>query len=361
MVQQGHRARRSLAIAGALGVSIALVTASLNPAHAAIRMRAVTQRFVGAGSTFVYPFFNLAFAEYSKTHAVSVNYQSIGSGGGIKQYIAGTVDFGASDVPMNAAELMQAGSNISRGGATVQIPVALGGEAITYNLPQLGKKTLKLDSTTLAGIFLGKITNWNDAALAKLNPSLKLPNESILPVHRSDGSGTTYIFTDYLTAVNSTWANNVGKAKSVAWPMGLGGKGNPGVATGVLQHPGAIGYVELAYALANKMTYAEVANQAGGFVFPNQATVRAAAAQFPKVSAQSFSIVNAPGRTSYPIAGYTWVMIRSHINTTVRRTALVDLFHWIIGAGQSYAGQLNYVPLPDNVVKVAEQALSQIQ
>jgi phosphate transport system substrate-binding protein len=344
------------AATAAVVVGAVLIAGAVSPTRAAARTQAGTVRLVGAGSTFVYPFFNLAFAVYAKSHPVSVNYQSIGSGGGIKQYSAGTVDFGATDVPMNADELAAAART---GSATVQIPVALGGEAIIYNLPEVGHKVLKLDGPTLAAIYEGKITRWNDSAIRKLNPSITMPSDNILPVHRSDGSGTTYIFTDYLSAINSSWASNVGKGKSVQWPSGLGGKGNPGVATGVQQHTGAIGYVELAYAIDNKIPYLQLKNRSGAYVFPTQATVRAAASQFPNVNYKNFSIVNAPGQPSYPIAGYVWVLLRQHPSAHARE--LVDLFRWTVTGGQSYAGQLKYVPLPNNVQKQALKALGSIK
>jgi phosphate transport system substrate-binding protein len=345
-----------LLAAGCWLLATLLIAGAVSPTRAATNIRTGTVRLVGAGSTFDYPFFNLAFAQYAKSHPVSVNYQSIGSGGGIKQYSAGTVDFGATDVPMNADELAAA---TRTGGATVQVPVALGGEAIVYNLPAVGRQVLKLDGPTLAAIYEGKITKWNDSAIRKLNPTISLPNDSILPVHRSDGSGTTYIFTDYLSAISSSWASNVGKGKAVAWPAGLGGKGNPGVATGVRQHTGAIGYVELAYAIDNKIPYVQLKNRAGAYVFPTQATVRAAASQFPNVNYKRFSIVNALGPTSYPIAGYSWLLLRQHPRAHAKE--LVDLFRWLATSGQSYAGQLKYVPLPDNVQKQALKALGSIK
>jgi phosphate transport system substrate-binding protein len=318
--------------------------------------QAATVSLVGAGSTFDLPFFKAAFKAYASSHHVSVNYQGIGSGGGIKQFTANTVDFGATDVPMNATELEAA---TRTGGAVVQIPVALGGVAIAYNLPGVSRGRLRLDGATLAKIFMGRITTWNDAAITRLNSSLKLPHLSILPVHRSESSGTTYITTDYLTAVSAEWAKTLGKGKIVSWPTGLGGKGNPGVAAAIKQNPGAIGYVELAYALDNHIPYLALKNKAGAYVLPTQVTVRAAAARFPHVSAKTFSIVNAPGWTSYPIAGYSWVLLRQHPQRN--GAALVQLFHWTVTSGQSYAAQLNYVPLPNAVQMQALQALNRVK
>ena len=333
-----------------------LIAGAVSPAWAATPTQAATVSLVGAGSTFDLPFFKAAFTAYGRSHHVLVNYQGIGSGGGIQQFTANTIDFGATDVPMNATELAAA---MRTGGDVVQIPIALGGVAIAYNLPGVARGQLRLDGATLARIFMGRITMWNDAAITRLNPSLKLPNLSILPVHRSESSGTTYITTDYLTSVSSEWANALGKGKIVSWPTGLGGKGNPGVAAAIKQHAGAIGYVELAYALANNIPYLALENKAGAYVLPSQGTVGAAATRFPHVSAKTFSIVNAPVRASYPIAGYSWVLLRQHPRRN--GAALVQLFHWTVTSGQSYAAQLNYVALPTAVQLQALQALNGIK
>ncbi len=347
--------RRITRAAGIAAVGTALLTGAigaLNPAHGVTRAAAATS-ILGAGSTFDLPFFNKAFPIYGTMNGLSVNYQGIGSGGGIKQFTANTIDFGATDVPMNASELAAAGRT---GSATVQIPIALGGVAIAYNLPQIGSRVLKLDGITVANIFQGKITKWNDPAIKALNPSTPLPNVSILTVHRSDASGTNYITTDYLSAVSADWSSTIGKGKSVQWPSNSeGGKGNPGVSAAIKQHVGAIGYVELAYALDNHIPFAELKNRDSGFVFPSQNTVKQAAAQFPNVSYKNFSIVNASGPMSYPIAGYSWVLLRQHPR---RNTSdLVKLMRWTVTTGQMYAGQLNYVPLPSNV---QQQALSEL-
>jgi phosphate transport system substrate-binding protein len=341
--------------AGAAALCLALASSAVAPGMVSARSLGATTKIIGAGSTFDYPFFNLAFAVYGKSNPVTVNYQAIGSGGGIQQFTNNVVDFGATDVPMNAAELKAANAT---GSAVVQIPIALGGVAIAYNLPGV-TGTIKLDGPTLAQMFMGKISNWNDPAIAKLNPSMKFPNLAVLPVHRSDASGTNYITTDYLSSVSSDWANNIGKGKLVAWPTGIGGKGNPGVAAAIKQHAGAIGYVELAYALDNKISFAEMQNKAGKYLFPSQATVRAAAAQFPNVSYKKFSIVNASGANSYPIAGYSWVLLRQ--NPKADGPILVTLFKWMTTTGQQYAGQLYYVPLPSNVQKEAASELATIK
>lgn len=348
-----------LAGAAAIIVTGAVLLGTVaSPAGAAGYTRASSVQIVGAGSTFDLPFFNAAFPIYGKSHNVSVTYSGIGSGGGIKQFTNNTIDFGATDVPMNASEVAAAQAN---GGNVVQIPIALGGVAIAYHLPEIGKnRTLKLDGSTLANIFLGKITRWNDPAIAALNPSIHLPLTPILTIHRSDASGTNYIVTDYLSSVSPAWTSNIGKGKSVAWPASsLGGKGNPGVAAALQQHAGAIGYVELAYAVNYKIPYAQLKNKAGVFQFPSLTTVRAAAAQFSSVSATKFSIVNAPGAASYPIAGYSWVLLRQHPKQN--GSALVDLFRWMTTTGQTNAGQLNYVPLPANVQKVAANDLATVK
>jgi len=350
------RVARALSLTAGVALSGSLVVGgTMSPQAIAARSDAATTHLVGAGSTFDYPFFNLAFAVYGKSQPVSVNYQPIGSGGGIQQFTNGTVDFGATDVPMNSAEVAKAQAS---GGAVVQLPIALGGVAIAYNLPAV-TRVIKLDGPTLASIFMGKITNWDDPAIAKLNPATTFPNQSILPVHRSDASGTNYITTDYLSSVSTDWASNIGKGKSVAWPTGVGGKGNPGVAAAIKQHVGAVGYVELAYALDNNIPYIQLENRDGAYLFPTQNTVRAAAAQYPNVSYKNFSIVNAPGAMSYPITGYSWVLVRQHPKANAG--ALVPLLRWLATTGQQYAGQLHYVPLPSNVQNQAISALATVK
>jgi phosphate transport system substrate-binding protein len=355
MIQRRQALRRLRATGYGLLASM-VIAGAVSPAWAATPTQAATVSLVGAGSTFDLPFFTAAFKAYARNHHVSVNYQGIGSGGGIQQFTANTIDFGATDVPMSADELEAA---MRTGGAVAQIPVALGGVAIAYNLPGVARGQLRLDGATLARIFMGKIATWNDRAITRLNPSLKLPNLSILPVHRSESSGTTYITTDYLTSVSSEWAKTLGKGKVVSWPTGLGGKGNPGVAAAITHAPGAIGYVELAYAIDNHIPYLALKNKAGVYQLPSKATVGAAAAQFPHVSAKNFSIVNAAGRASYPIAGYSWVLLRQHPRRN--GAALVQLFQWTVTSGQSYAARLNYVPLPNAVQMQALQALNGIK
>jgi phosphate transport system substrate-binding protein len=318
---------------------------------------AATQ-LTGAGSTFVYPFFSKAFYDYSQSHAdVTVNYQSIGSGGGIQQFTAKTVDFGASDVPMNADELARAKD------AVVQFPIALGGVAISYNIPVQINGGLKLTRALLADIYLGKITKWNDSQLGKLNPGVALPDMPIVVAHRSDGSGTTYIFTDFLSHVSPEWKSKVGTGKDVQWPApaAIGGKGNEGVAGVVKQTPGAIGYLELAYVIENKMAAAQLQNVSGKFVTCTATTVAAAAATKPTVSASDFSIVDAKAPDAYPIAGYVWVMVYENPSDKARAKLVRDVLQWAATSGQQVAGTLNYVPLPQNVQGTAKRSLALVK
>jgi phosphate transport system substrate-binding protein len=309
----------------------------------------------GAGSTFDQPFFTRAFYDYYGLNPnVSVAYASIGSGGGIAQFQANTVNFGASDVPMAASDLAE-----DTGGPALQIPVALAGEAISYNLP--GVKTgLHLTGAVLAEIYLGKIKNWDDPAIAKLNPGVKLPNKGITVVHRSDGSGTTYIFTNYLGAISKAWASGPGIGKSPDWPVGVGGKGNEGVAGLVQQIKGSIGYVELDYALENKFTYAAMQNAAGKWVMPSLSTVAADAGQKPDVTATDFVIVNEPGSHSYPISGYSWALVYSKQTNTDTAIALARVLDWLTHAGQADAKALYYVPLPGNIRDLARITIAKI-
>ena len=319
---------------------------------------AATQ-LTGAGSSFVYPFFSKAFYAYSQAHPdVTVNYQSIGSGGGIQQFTAKTVDFGASDVPMNADELKRVG------GGVVQIPVALGGIAVTYNLPTSVPGGLRLTRQAIVDIYQGKITRWNDAALEKLNPRASLPNIPIVAVHRSDGSGTTYIFTDFLSNVSKDWKDKVGTGKSVQWPGSntVGGKGNDGVAGQVRQTSGAIGYVELAYAIENKMATAQVENKSGKWLFCTESTVKTAAATKANVSPTDFSIVDRSGDNAYPISGYTWAFVYENPSDKARAKLVRDVLTWVTaGDAQKIAGSLNYVPLPEAVQETAKKALAEVK
>ncbi len=311
----------------------------------------------GAGATFPYPFFSKAFYQYSQSNPdVTVNYQSIGSGGGIQQFIAKTVDFGASDVPMNAGELQRAGDSV------LQIPDTLGGEAICYNLPGIDSG-LKFTRELVADIYLGKVTKWNDPAIQKLNPDAKLPDMAIMVVHRSDGSGTTYIFTDFLSTVSSEWKQKVGTGKSVSWPApsSVGGKGNEGVAGQVRQSEGAIGYVELAYVIQNHMSYGQLQNKAGSWVSPSPETIAAAAATKGSVSSTNFSIVDADGPNSYPISGYSWLMVYQKPADPARGAIVKKVLSWLVTDGQEVAKTVDYVPLPKNVRDLALKTISQME
>lgn len=330
-------------------------TATGSDPYAAADLHAAGGALTGAGSTFDQPFFTRAFFTYNQANSgVTVNYASIGSGGGIKQFQANTVNFGASDVPMKASEIAAA-----TGGAVLQVPVALGGVSISYNLSGV-QAGLHLTGAVLAGIYLGQIKNWNDSAIKALNPSANLPNEPITVVHRSDGSGTTYIFTNYLSTISSAWSSGPGTGKTPSWPTGVGAKGNEGVAGLVKNTPGAIGYVELAYALQNNFTFAAMQNAAGSFVEPSLASVAADAAQKPNVTASDFPIVNEPGAGSYPIAGYSWALIYEHQTNAALGGTLVHVLDWLTHAGQSSAQALDYVPLPANIQALARQTLLKV-
>jgi phosphate transport system substrate-binding protein len=297
----------------------------------------------GAGSTLDYPAFAKWFEAYKAVNPnVQFNYQSIGSGAGQKQLLAQTVSFGASDAPMSDSSMAGAPEKI------LHLPVVAGGVAIIYNLP--GNPKLRLDGDTLAGIYLGTITNWNDPKIAALNPGVNLPNLNIIPVHRSDGSGTTFIFTDYLTAVSKPWADTIKKGTAVQWPsgVGIGAKGSEGVAGQVRQLPGAIGYAELAYADQNKIPYADMKNAAGNFVSPAPDNVSAALATATIPDDFRFSMVNAPGDKAYPIAGPSWILIYQQQKGDQGK-ALVDFLKWAITEGQKLSPSLDYAPLPDAV------------
>ena len=293
----------------------------------------------GAGATFPYPIYSKWFDEYAKVDSsVRFNYQSIGSGGGQKQITAQTVDFGASDGPMSDENLAKAPGKI------LHIPTVAGADVVTYNLP--GSPTLKFDADTITGIFLGQIKKWNDPKIAALNAGVNLPGQEIVVVHRSDGSGTTYIWTDYLSKISAEWKQNVGMNTSVNWPTGLCGKGNEGVAGQVKQTPGAIGYVELIYAIQNKMPYADVKNSAGKFVKPSVESITAAMATAQIPEDFRFSITNAPGNDSYPIAGATWLLVYEQQKDATKGKKLVEFLKWALTRGEDMAKNLDYAPLP---------------
>jgi phosphate transport system substrate-binding protein len=302
----------------------------------------------GAGATFPAPFYTKAFYTYSQQYPqVTVNYQSVGSGAGIQQFIKGTVDFGASDVPMGATDIASAGGPDT----LTQIPATLGVISIAYNLSGVTK--LQLDGPTLANIYLGHIKKWNDPAITVLNAGVNLPNSDIQVVHRSDGSGTTYHFTDYLAKVSDEWKTKVGTAKSVSWPAGIGGNGNQGVAQAVTSTAGAIGYVELAYVVQTGMTQAYLKNQAGKYLQATIAGATAAAQQNSSVSPTGFSITNMPGDASYPIASFSWVFIKKKIDNADKGKAVVYLIKWLVTEGQSIGAGLQYAPLPTSVQSLA--------
>jgi len=326
-------------------------------AVAASPLAAQNLQINGAGATFPYPIYSKWFSEYNKVHPnVLINYQSIGSGGGIRQLSNETVFFGATDGPMTNDQILAAPSRI------LHFPTVLGGDVPVYNLP--GDPDLRFTGPLLADIFLGKITKWNDPALARLNPGPALPNMDITVAHRSDGSGTTYIWVDYLSKVSPEWKQKVGVATSVNWPVGIGGKGNEGVAGLVKQTAGAIGYVELIYALQNRISYGSVQNMAGEFVKATTATVtNAAAAAGGKAMPSDFrvSITNAAGRDAYPIASFTWLLFFENPKDKVRARAMVDFMRWALTDGQKYAADLGYAPLPAEVVALEMEALKRIR
>ena len=315
------------------------------------------QNINAAGATFPYPIYSKWFDDYHKLHSnVNINYQSIGSGGGIRQLTDKTVDFGASDGPMTDEQLQQAGFKI------LHFPTVLGGAVPSYNIPGLSAE-LKFTPEALAAIFLGKATKWNDPVIAGANPGVKLPAEDIVVVHRSDGSGTTYIWTDYLSKVSSDWKSKVGTNTSVNWPVGLGGKGNEGVAGLVKQTPYSIGYVELIYAIQNNLPYGTVKNSSGEFVKASLASVSAAAAGAAKSMPDDFrvSITNSPGKDAYPIASFTWLLIPAQIQDAAKKAAIKDFLAWMLTTGQQSCEPLAYAKLPKEVVAKEQKAIALIQ
>jgi phosphate transport system substrate-binding protein len=309
----------------------------------------------GAGATFPYPMYSKWFSEYHKLHPdIQMNYQSIGSGGGIRQVLANTVDFGASDGPMTDEQLSQSKVKI------LHIPTVLGSVVPAYNVPGVTGE-IKFTPQALAGIFLGKITSWNDPALTKDNASLNLPNQPIVVVHRSDGSGTTFIFTDYLSKVSPEWQNSVGKGTSVKWPLGLGNKGNEGVAGMIRQLPGSIGYVELIYAVQNKIPYGTVKNSSGSFVKASLESTTAAAASVKTMPADfRVSITNAPGKDAYPISSFTWLLIPTQSKDN-KGKILADFLNWMVDSGQKMAAELTYAPLPQSVAEKVKAAVKEVK
>lgn len=318
-------------------LAIGLLVSALGTAQA--------QKLTAAGATFPYPIYSKWFSEYSSAHpGVQVNYAPIGSGGGIAQVTKGLVDFGASDMPMSDEQLASSPVKL------INLPTVLGAVVPVFNVP--GVKDVRFSSDVLADIFLGKISNWNDARIAKDNPDAKLPDQKIIVVHRSDGSGTSFIWTDYLSKVSKEWANGPGKGTSPSWPVGVGGKGNDGVAGLVRQLPGSIGYVELIYALQNKITFGAVKNLSGNWITASIAGVTEAAASIKQMPADyRVSITNAPGANSYPISSFTYLLIPLKGNNAGNRTVMKDLVSWILKTGQGQVSALSYAPLPDALVE----------
>jgi phosphate transport system substrate-binding protein len=312
----------------------------------------------GAGATFPYPIYSKWFSDYANLTGVKINYQSIGSGGGIRQLSERTVDFGASDSPMSDEEMAKA-----KGGPILHIPTVLGADVVTYNLPGV-TAALKLTPAVIADIFMGRVKKWNDTRIASLNAGVSLPNQDILVVHRSDGSGTTYIFTDYLSTAVPAWKTSVGKGKEVKWPVGLGAKGNEGVAGQVKQTPGAVGYIELAYAKQNNLPSAAVRNKAGKFVAASVPAVTAAAAgaakALPATTDYRISIVDAPGPDSYPISSFTWILVYQHQTDAVKGKKLVDFLNWALTDGEKEAITLDYAPLPTDMATTVKARVATI-
>jgi phosphate transport system substrate-binding protein len=313
----------------------------------------------GAGATFPYVIYSKWFDVYHQKTGIEFNYQSIGSGGGIKQVTEGTVDFGASDASLTDEQLKVVKEK--QGTDVLHIPTVMGAVVVSYNLPEIGTG-LRLTPETVAGIYLGDITRWNDPKIAESNPGKNLPDEAIIVAHRSDGSGTTNIFTDYLTKVSKTWETKVGRGTSVNWPVGLGQKGNEGVAGIIKQSPGSLGYVELAYAVKNGLPYAFLKNKAGNFVQATFDAVSAAAASAAKNMPEDLrvSITDADGKDSYPISGFTWLLVYQNAKDKQKATAMVKFLKWAMTDGQSYAKDLYYAPLPKEVIKMCDKKIATI-
>jgi phosphate transport system substrate-binding protein len=344
-------------------VRIATLTAVMSGAfvsmastHAAAQANAQAINLTGAGSSFAYPIYSKWAAMYAAKTGVKINYQSIGSSGGIRQLSEGIVDFGATDGPMTNEQLAKA-----KGGPILHFPTVLGGVAVTYNLPGVAQP-LKLTGPVLADIFMGGITKWNDSRVAALNPGVKLPSTDVIVVHRADGSGTTFIFSDYLATVSTSWAGKVGRGQSLSWPVGLGGKGSEGVTGQVKQLPGAVGYVELSYAKQNKLPVALIRNAAGAWVAPTLESVTAAAAgavaKIPANTDYRISIVNAPGKAAYPISSFTWILVYEHAKDPAKGKALANFLRWAYKDGESVAGSLDYAPLPATMVRRLDARLT---
>jgi phosphate transport system substrate-binding protein len=328
---------------------------------ALIGLPAVAQTTLnGAGATFPYPMYSKWFSDYHKLHPdVQINYQSIGSGGGIRQVTEGTVDLGASDMPMTDTQLAEAQGKLKT--KILNLPSVLGAVVPAYNIPGVSGE-VKFTPDALAEIFLGRVTKWNDKAITSVNPGVNFPDKDIIVIHRSDGSGTTFIWTDYLSKVNSDWKNQVGSGTSVKWPIGLGGKGNEGVAGSIRQLQGSIGYVELIYAVQNNIPFGSVKNASGAFLKASLEGVTAAAASAPKMPADfRVSITNAPGKDAYAISSFTWLLIPQQSKDAAKGKILADFLNWMVTDGQKMTNALSYAPLPDAVVQKEKEAIKQIK
>ena len=353
---------RALKAAALMLLAAACAKESANNSQTASSTASTTSGSVdltGAGATFPYPLYSRWFSEYAREAGVKINYQSIGSGGGIRQLSEGTVDFGASDSPMSDDEMAKA-----KGGPIIHIPTVLGAVVITYNIPG-ASAPLTLTGKAIADIFSGKITKWNDARITSLNPGVTLPATDILVVHRSDGSGTTYIFTDYLSKAVPAWNSTVGKGKEVKWPVGLGAKGNEAVAGQVKQTPGAIGYVELAYAKQNNLPTAAIQNKAGKAIVPSVSAVTAAAAgaakTLPANTDYRISIVDAPGADSYPISSFTWILVYQNQSDAAKGKKVVDFLNWALTKGEGDAAALDYAPLPAEMASKVKEKVAAVR
>jgi len=345
-MRRGRSSARESSVKKSL-IAVILLVLALSVAQA--------QKLTGAGATFPYPIYSKWFSEYSAAHpGVEINYQSIGSGGGIRQVTAGLVDFGATDGPATDEQLAASKTKL------IHIPTVLGAVVPVFNVP--GVSELNFSPEVLSDIFLGKIANWNDGRIAKDNPGVKLPDQKIIVVHRSDGSGTSYIFTDYLSKVSSEWANGPGKGTSPSWPVGVGGKGNEGVAGLVRQLPGALGYVELIYALQNKITYGAVKNAAGNWEKATINGVTEAAASIKTLPADyRVSITNAPGKDAYPISSFTWLLVPLKSPDAAKGKVIKDLLSWIVNSGENEVEALSYAPLPKSVAEKVLKTVYSLQ
>lgn len=354
-----HHPPRAASVMAAVGLALAAtVTACSSAATPAPPKAAAASvvRLTGAGSTFDAPFFNLAFTAYQRTHpGTAVSYASVGSSAGITRFTGGQADFGATDVPASSGDLAGA-----RGGPALQIPVDLGAVSVAYNVLTRNGAPLKLTGLVLAAIFLGQITKWNDPAITALNAGADLPDAYITVVHRSDGSGTTYIFSNYLSAVSPAWADTVGTGRSLHWPVGYAGNGNPGVAAAIARIPYSIGYVERSYTTGTELGTAAIANKAGNYVTPTIQSITADATAKPAITAGDFSIVNQPGPDAYPICGYSWVLVSARQQSQAAGQALVSLLSWLTHEGQSHAATLGYVPLPPAIQQLATATLARV-